>query len=81
MDPYVNQTFHFRHAFVRGLGAGAHYAYRVDGPDDNVAAAMRSIAVGYVDNSRYVGLPAFSLVLIVAPPPFTLLWVRSKLSG
>jgi glycogen operon protein len=32
LDPYVNKTFHFWHAFVRGLGAGAHYAYRVNGP-------------------------------------------------
>jgi glycogen operon protein len=32
LDPYVNKTFHFWHAFVRGLGHGAHYAYRVDGP-------------------------------------------------
>ena len=32
LDPYVNKSFHFWHAFVRGLGAGAHYAYRVDGP-------------------------------------------------
>ena len=34
LDPFVNKTFHFWHVFVRGLGAGAHYAYRVDGPDD-----------------------------------------------
>ena len=32
LDPYVNKTFHFWHVFVRGLQAGAHYAYRVDGP-------------------------------------------------
>ncbi len=34
LDPYFNKTFHFWHVFVRGLRAGAHYAYRVDGPDD-----------------------------------------------
>jgi len=34
LDPYVNKTFHFWHVFVRGLRAGAHYAYRVDGPWD-----------------------------------------------
>lgn len=32
LDPYVNKTFHFWHVFVGGLRAGAHYAYRVDGP-------------------------------------------------
>jgi glycogen operon protein len=34
-DPYVNKTFHFWHAFVRGLKPGVHYAYRVDGPFDS----------------------------------------------
>jgi isoamylase len=34
-DPYVNKTFHFWHAFVRGLKPGVHYAYRVDGPADS----------------------------------------------
>jgi isoamylase len=34
LDPFVNKTFHFWHVFVKGLRAGAHYAYRVDGPDD-----------------------------------------------
>jgi isoamylase len=34
-DPYVNKTFHFWHAFVRGLGPGVHYAYRVDGRFDS----------------------------------------------
>jgi isoamylase len=33
-DPYVNKTFHFWHAFVRGLKPGVHYAYRVDGRPD-----------------------------------------------
>jgi len=33
-DPSVNKSFHFWHVFVRGLEAGAHYAYRVDGPSD-----------------------------------------------
>ncbi|MBZ5584318.1 MAG: glycogen-debranching protein [Acidobacteriia bacterium] len=36
-DPFVNKTFHFWHAFVRGLQAGTHYAYRVDGPWDPAA--------------------------------------------
>jgi isoamylase len=34
LDPYVNKSFHFWHVHVRGLRAGAHYAYRVDGPHD-----------------------------------------------
>ncbi len=34
-DPYVNKTFHFWHAFVRGLKPGVHYAYRVDGRSDS----------------------------------------------
>lgn len=34
LDPYVNKSFHFWHVFVCGLEAGAHYAYRVDGPFD-----------------------------------------------
>jgi len=32
LNPRVNKTFHFWHVFVRGLRAGVHYAYRVDGP-------------------------------------------------
>jgi isoamylase len=37
LDPSVNKSFHFWHVFVRGLEAGAHYAYRVDGPFDPAA--------------------------------------------
>jgi glycogen operon protein len=39
-DPCVNKSFHFWHVFVRGLKAGTHYAYRVDGPY-NPAAGHR----------------------------------------
>ena len=39
-DPFSHKTFHFWHVFVRGLTAGAHYAYRVDGPF-NPAAGQR----------------------------------------
>ena len=35
LDPSFNKSFHFWHVFVRGLEAGAHYAYRVDGPSDH----------------------------------------------
>ncbi|MBV8551473.1 MAG: hypothetical protein JOY54_09245 [Acidobacteriaceae bacterium] len=37
LDPCVNKSFHFWHVFVRGLEAGAHYAFRVDGPFDPAA--------------------------------------------
>src|SRR5215472_18808261 len=30
--PSRNKTFHFWHVFVKGLSAGAHYAFRVSGP-------------------------------------------------
>ena len=81
LDPFSNKTFHFWHVLVRGLPAGTHYAYRVDGPfnpaaghrfnankvlidpysrgntndlwnraagcgpDDNLAASMRSVVI------------------------------------
>lgn len=34
LDPIINKTFNFWHVFVEGLQAGAHYAYRVYGPDN-----------------------------------------------
>jgi glycogen operon protein len=34
LDAPEHQTFFFWHAYVRGLKPGAHYAYRVDGPQD-----------------------------------------------
>src|SRR5581483_11562023 len=37
LDPFANKTFHFWHVFVRGLPAGSHYAFRVDGPSDPAA--------------------------------------------
>src|SRR5579864_5319944 len=33
-DPYINKTFHFWHAFVRGLKPGVQYAYRIEGRFD-----------------------------------------------
>jgi isoamylase len=32
LDPRVNKTFYYWHIFVRGIGHGQLYAYRVDGP-------------------------------------------------
>jgi glycogen operon protein len=34
LDPLNNRTFYFWHIFVKDLRPGAHYAYRVDGPQD-----------------------------------------------
>jgi glycogen operon protein len=34
LNPDDNRTFYFWHVYVRGLKPGAHYAYRVDGPQD-----------------------------------------------
>jgi glycogen operon protein len=34
LDPTLNKTFHFWHVFVRSVGPGMHYAFRVDGPWD-----------------------------------------------
>jgi glycogen operon protein len=34
LEPPTNQTFFFWHVYVKGLKPGAHYAYRVDGPED-----------------------------------------------
>lgn len=31
LDPTVNKTFHFWHAYIRGLQPGVHYAYRIGG--------------------------------------------------
>jgi len=36
-------------------------------------------AVSYADSYRYVGFPAFVVVLLVALPVFAVLWVRAKL--
>jgi isoamylase len=33
LDPIANRTFHSWYIYVAGLQAGAHYAYRVTGPD------------------------------------------------
>jgi len=34
LDPETHRTFYVWHAYVVGLKAGAHYAFRVDGPHD-----------------------------------------------
>lgn len=36
IDPYINRTYHYWHAFVPGAQAGQIYAYRVYGPFDPV---------------------------------------------
>ncbi len=37
-------------------------------------------AVNYADSYRYVGFPAFVVVLVVAIPVFGVLWIRAKLN-
>ena len=34
LDPHVNRTYHYWHAFVPGVTAGQLYGYRVAGPFD-----------------------------------------------
>lgn len=34
LEPRNNKTFHFWHVYVEGLNPGAHYAYRIDGPNN-----------------------------------------------
>src|SRR5678816_3392064 len=34
LDPHVNRTYHYWHAFVPGVQAGQLYGYRVHGPLD-----------------------------------------------
>ncbi len=34
LDPQQHRTFHFWHAYIRGLPTGTHYAYRLNGPQD-----------------------------------------------
>jgi isoamylase len=40
LHPFRNKSFHVWHIFVKGLKAGAHYAYRVSGPG-NPEAGLR----------------------------------------
>jgi len=40
--PFRNKTFHIWHIFVKGLKAGAHYAFRVDGPSRPEAGLRHS---------------------------------------
>jgi glycogen operon protein len=41
LEPPANQTFFFWHVYVKGLKPGAHYAYRVDGPEDLHGQGLR----------------------------------------
>lgn len=34
LDPLIHRSFHFWHVYVQGLRPGAHYAYRLNGPQD-----------------------------------------------
>jgi isoamylase len=41
LDPDGNRTHMMWHVFVEGLTAGAHYAWRADGPDDTALTGRR----------------------------------------
>ncbi len=41
LKPDIHRTFFFWHVYVEGLGAGWHYAYRVDGPRDHQESGHR----------------------------------------
>jgi glycogen operon protein len=41
LDPHDNRTFYFWHVYVKDLKPGAHYAYRVDGPEDGHGRGFR----------------------------------------
>jgi glycogen operon protein len=41
LDPALNTTYFIWHVYVKGLRPGAHYAYRVDGPQDLHGAGYR----------------------------------------
>jgi isoamylase len=41
LDPDRHRSYFSWHVFVEGLGAGAHYAWRVDGPSDTAATGVR----------------------------------------
>jgi len=41
LDPALNKTYFIWHVYVNGLRPGAHYAYRVDGPQDPHGAGYR----------------------------------------
>ncbi len=41
LDPALNKTYFIWHVYVKGLRPGAHYAYRVDGPQDLHGAGYR----------------------------------------
>ncbi len=34
LDPSINRTYHYWHVFVRGIGHGQYYTYRIHGPYD-----------------------------------------------
>ena len=41
LDPEVNRTYFFWHVYVEGLGPGAHYTWRVEGPTDTRETGLR----------------------------------------
>jgi isoamylase len=41
LDPDTNRSYFMWHVLVEGLGPGAHYAWRLDGPSDTAATGRR----------------------------------------
>lgn len=41
LDPVTNRTYFFWHVYVEGLFPGAHYTWRVDGPNDTKVSGRR----------------------------------------
>lgn len=65
LDPKLNRSFFFWHVFVAGLPVGAHYVWRVDGPD-------RTAETGFRFNSKK------ELVSPGATAVSDVLWSRGK---
>lgn len=68
LDPRTNKSFHFWHIYVRGLKPGAHYAYRVDGPEN-------LHGIGYRFNKNKVLIDPY------AKGNTNILWKRSDALG
>jgi isoamylase len=58
LDPQINRTYHYWHTFVRGVGSGQIYGYRVQGPFEPANGMCFDSAKILLDPySREVALP------------------------
>src|SRR6266699_4049911 len=69
LDPRHHRTFHFWHVYVSGLRPGIHYAYRLDGPEEDVHRT------GYRFNSNKVVIDPYTRGIT------TTLWKRVDARG